>query len=109
VLKEVAAELGFNMQQFAQTLEMLKAQHEFGHQQSAAGSQQNLDAAYKALGVTSDISDRDLKKAYRKMMSQYHPDKMIAKGVPEDMLAMATEKAQEIQAAYDLIEKSRKA
>jgi DnaJ like chaperone protein len=42
-------------------------------------------------------------------MSQYHPDKMIAKGVPKDMLEMATEKTQEIQAAYEVIAKSRKA
>jgi DnaJ like chaperone protein len=40
-------------------------------------------------------------------MSQYHPDKLIAQGVPEDMVRLGTEKAQEIQAAYDLIVKSR--
>ena len=41
-------------------------------------------------------------------MSQHHPDKLIAQGVPEDMVNMATEKAQEIQAAYDLIKRTRK-
>ena len=40
-------------------------------------------------------------------MSQHHPDKLIAQGVPEDMMKVATEKAQEIQAAYDLIKKAR--
>ncbi|HET8711151.1 MAG TPA: DnaJ domain-containing protein, partial [Spongiibacteraceae bacterium] len=51
--------------------------------------------------------DADIKKAYRKLMSQHHPDKLIAQGVPPDMVKLATEKTQEIQAAYELIQKAR--
>jgi DnaJ like chaperone protein len=40
-------------------------------------------------------------------MSQYHPDKLMGQGVPEDMIKMATEQAKEIQLAYDLIKKGR--
>jgi DnaJ like chaperone protein len=40
-------------------------------------------------------------------MSQYHPDKLMGQGVPEDMIAVATEQAKEIQLAYDLIKKHR--
>ena len=40
-------------------------------------------------------------------MSENHPDKLIAKGVPEDMIKIATEKSQEIQAAYEMVRKSR--
>jgi DnaJ like chaperone protein len=40
-------------------------------------------------------------------MSENHPDKLIAQGVPEDMIKLATERAQEIQAAYEMIRKSR--
>ena len=40
-------------------------------------------------------------------MSQYHPDKLIGQGLPEDMITMATEQSKEIQLAYDLIKKSR--
>jgi len=42
-------------------------------------------------------------------MSQNHPDKLIAKGVPEDMIKLATARAQEIQAAYEMIKKTRPA
>ena len=41
-------------------------------------------------------------------MSQYQPDKLIGQGLPKDMMAVATEQAQEVQVAYDLITKSRK-
>jgi DnaJ like chaperone protein len=57
--------------------------------------------------VTRESSDQEVKRAYRKLMSQYHPDKLMGQGMPEDMIAMATAKSQEVQAAYDVIRKSR--
>ncbi|WP_430463005.1 co-chaperone DjlA [Thalassolituus sp. LLYu03] len=66
-----------------------------------------LRNAYAVLGVKADTGDDELKKAYRKLMSQHHPDKLVAKGLPEEMMKLAKEKTQEIQTAYDLIRKSR--
>ena len=40
-------------------------------------------------------------------MNEHHPDKLVAKGLPPEMMAMAKEKAQQIQAAYDLICKAK--
>jgi DnaJ like chaperone protein len=42
-------------------------------------------------------------------MNQHHPDKLIAKGLPEEMMQLAKEKTQEIQAAYDRVKEARKA
>ena len=49
------------------------------------------------------VTNEEIKRAYRKLMSQYHPDKLIGQDVPEDMIAMATEQVKEIQLAYDMI------
>ena len=70
----------------------------------AANSPQPLS---KALGVNKDMTDQEIKRAYRKLMSQYHPDKLMGQGLPEDMIAVATEQAKEVQVAYDLITKRR--
>jgi DnaJ like chaperone protein len=47
------------------------------------------------------------KKAYRRLMSENHPDKLIAKGVPDEMIKIATERSQEISNAYEVIRNAR--
>ena len=63
--------------------------------------------AYEMLGVSKNASDADVKKAYRRLMNQHHPDKLVAKGLPEEMIKLANEKTQQIKEAYERIKKSR--
>lgn len=105
LLTDIAARLGYDQAAFRQMLDMVLNQSHFGGTQANAA--EALDDAYKALGVSRDSTDAEVKRAWRKLMSQYHPDKLMGQGVPEDMIAMATEQAKEIQLAYDLIKKSR--
>ncbi|HSC66839.1 MAG TPA: co-chaperone DjlA [Cellvibrio sp.] len=114
VLRQVAERLGFSRFAFEQLLRMLNAQNNFRQEQGGyQGAGQyvprpdELALAYEALGVEKTATDADIKKAYRKLMSEYHPDKLIGQGMPDDMIKAATERSQEIQAAYDLIKKSR--
>ncbi|GAB1269610.1 co-chaperone DjlA [Aurantivibrio infirmus] len=114
VLKKVAQGLGLSQAAFEQMLRMIKAQDAFGGAGydsgsfgSGASQAKAVDLAYQALGVSESASDSEIKKAYRKLMSQYHPDKLMGQGVPDDMIQAATERSQEIQRAYDLIKKSR--
>jgi len=65
-----------------------------------------LTQAYKILGISKGSSEAEVKKAYRRLMSQHHPDKLVAKGLPDEMIKLATEKTQEIRKAYDLVKKS---
>ncbi|WP_040976980.1 co-chaperone DjlA [Necropsobacter massiliensis] len=77
-----------------------------GYQQPHS-SGPTLDDAYKVLGVSASDDRNTVKRAYRRLMNENHPDKLVAKGLPKEMLEMAKEKAQQIQAAYDLICKAK--
>jgi DnaJ like chaperone protein len=105
LLIEIAQHLGYSQDAFRHILAMVTNQTHFAGGKASTAS--GLEDAYKALGVTKENSDLEVKKAYRKLMSQYHPDKLMGQGVPEDMIAVATAQAQEVQVAYDLIKKSR--
>lgn len=107
LLSEIAQQLGYSLEAFQQLLLMVQNQSHFAGTGGQSVSPAALEDAYKALGVSKESSDQDVKKAYRKLMSQYHPDKLMGQGLPEDMIAMATQQAQEIQVAYDLITKNR--
>ncbi len=106
-LMRIAGLMGLSAAQLELMLRMARAQEHFHQGGSAARSEHSLEDAYSALGVDRSIGDKELKRAYRKLMSQNHPDKLIAKGVPEDMIKLATARAQEIQAAYEMIKKTR--
>lgn len=67
------------------------------------------DAAdpYIILGVSHNMADDDIKKAYRQLVRENHPDKLIADGMPEEFVAVANEKIATINDAYDRIAKQR--
>lgn len=66
------------------------------------------DDPYLILGVDEEISDIDLKRAYRRMAAANHPDKMIARGLPPELVGMANHKMAMVNRAYAQIVKLRK-
>jgi DnaJ like chaperone protein len=62
-----------------------------------------LDQAYALLEVTPKITKTELKRAYRRLLSRNHPDRLIAQGLPEAMIKMANDKTFKIRKAYELI------
>lgn len=109
-LVRIVGMMGLDVTYLEQLLNMARAQEHF-HSQGDHTAQPgtSLDDAYTALGVDSGIGDKELKRAYRKLMSENHPDKLIAKGVPDEMIKLATARAQDIQAAYEMVKKTRPA
>ncbi len=108
MLVRVARRLGLGEADVAQLEALLRAATGDG---AAAASRpppkQRLDDAYAALGITTAASEIEIKRAYRKLMSENHPDKLVSKGLPEGMRQLAEERAREINAAYDLIRTAR--
>lgn len=124
LLRRIAAQLGFSSVALEQLIAMTRGQDHFGARGGGYSSSGNagsaggrgpradtghssLAAAYQALGVSKGDSDSAVKRAYRKLISEFHPDKLIGQGVPEDMVQAATVRSQEIQRAYDLIKDAR--
>ncbi|HEY6527727.1 MAG TPA: co-chaperone DjlA [Cellvibrionaceae bacterium] len=122
-LQSVGKTLGFSSYAYDHLLKMIASQHKFTEQTAQKNSQRKPDAdksapydtgdsdelttAYEALGVAASVSDAELKDAYRKKMSQYHPDKLAGQGVPDFMIKASTEQFQKIRAAYEYIQKFR--
>jgi DnaJ like chaperone protein len=73
------------------------------HYYQPKASMNNLDHAYALLEVHSHSSQKEVKQAYRRLLSRNHPDKLIAQGLPEEMIKMANDKTQKIMKAYELI------
>jgi DnaJ like chaperone protein len=103
MLMRVARGLGLSEAEVAQLEALLRGGG------TRAPSANQIDDAYRVLGVPSSAPDSELKKAYRRLMSQNHPDKLAAKGLPESMREIAEQKTREITAAYELIERTRRA
>lgn len=115
VLHTIAKFLGYSARELDNLLEMIIAGANFQQQGSgyrqrgqAPTSGQQLANAYKILGIEQGTAMPAIKKAYKKLMSQHHPDKLIAKGLPPEMMESAKQKTQDIQAAYDVIVKQQK-
>jgi DnaJ like chaperone protein len=107
MLVRIARRLGLTEGDVAQLEALLRAASAGPSAAGGPPSKERLDDAYAALGVSSQASDSDVKRAYRKLMSQNHPDKLAARGLPESMREMAEERSREINTAYDLVKAAR--
>lgn len=121
LLERVADILGFKQHEFLYLLSMYEAELRFrsaqSQQQRNRGSsqrqrqqysqQQSMADAYKILGISQGDDSKKIKKAYRKLMSETHPDKLISKGLPKQAIEIAKAKAQDIQSAYELVKQQK--
>ncbi|MCF6252920.1 MAG: co-chaperone DjlA [Methylococcaceae bacterium] len=107
VLLNICQHLGVSRFEYEGIKLQFQAQQRFyGHSQHKQ-VENRLDDAYAVLGVSATATDAEVKKAYRRLMSQHHPDKLVAKGLPEEMMTIAKEKTQKIRKAYETVKDSR--
>ena len=97
-LRRVAAIFGFNLKAFEQIRARFSA---------TARNLSGADDAYAVLGVSRTASDDEVKQTYRKLVREHHPDRLVAKGMPEEFVEQANHRLAAINAAYDRIEKER--
>ena len=129
VLLEICASLQFSRYEYSGIRARLEAERLFGrfrmgrrprmHHSASQGesserqsrssqeSVQGIHSAYAVLGLTSIASAAEVKRAYRRMISRHHPDKLTAKGAPVEAIQNATQETQKIQKAYEAICRAR--
>ncbi|MFM2482927.1 co-chaperone DjlA [Celerinatantimonas sp. YJH-8] len=121
MLERIAIVIGFSQSELNRVIARWEAEYRFQQQRqsqshwsggerqnsSSSSAHQSLDDAYKLLEINASASNQDVKKAYRRQMNQHHPDKLMSKGLPPEMLEVAKQKAQEIQHAYEMIKQAR--
>jgi len=99
---------GISAIEFAALEAMLRMRGAAGATGAAARpAADRLADAYQALDVRPEASDADVTLAYRRLMSQNHPDKLVANGLPQSMIEAAHERTRQILEAYEVIRKHR--
>jgi DnaJ like chaperone protein len=105
LLWRVANTLGVSRAELAQ-LEAIVRGFERGGAPAPTPAQ-TLDEAYKVLGVAPQAGNDEIKIAYRRLMNQHHPDKLVARGLPQSMIGVAEQKTHEVRTAYERIKTQR--
>jgi DnaJ like chaperone protein len=113
ILLHICRQIGISEFIFRRLVQLVGLQHEFAGGRAGRNPRQpaqagpTLDHAYAVLGVKPGASDAEVKRAYRRLLSQHHPDKLVSKGLPEEMMKLATQKTHEIRQAYEMITQAR--
>jgi DnaJ like chaperone protein len=107
LLWRVAGRLGVGRVELAQLEAVLRARRFFGSDTARAPTDDGLAQAYRVLGMSAEATDQEVKTAYRRLINQHHPDKQVARGLPDSMMEIAKERTREIRAAYELIRDRR--
>ncbi len=104
ILIQVARALGIARGELEQLINLIRgagAAHGKDHRLSLAD-------AHRILGVTANTPLAEVRRAYRRLRSQHHPDKLVSKGLPEEMMKLANEKTHEIRTAWERVKQARR-
>ena len=94
LIRSIAREMGLTERDYEEAVSMFNPRASLG-------------TSYTVLGVTQGATDDEIKKAYRKLAKEYHPDVVTNKGMGEDFQKFAAEKMRAINSAYDSVKEAR--
>ena len=103
LLSRLAELLGFDQR----ILDQIISQAQGAAHARAHPGRPSLEEAYAVLGVQPETPTADIRKAYRRLLSQHHPDKLVSRGLPEEMVRLANEKTGEIRKAWETVREAR--
>lgn len=103
ILRRVARMLGVARADLEQLINLIRG----ARAAHGGGDKVSLTDAYRILGVKADTPLAEVRKAYRRLLGRHHPDKLVAKGLPEEMIKLANEKTHEIRTAWERIKQTR--
>ena len=86
---------------------MIRAQKGFRHSPAGYADRGRVAAAYATLGIDPAADNDEIKKAYRRQMNRFHPDKLASEDPDEAALAEAQKKTREIRSAYEMLKARR--
>jgi DnaJ like chaperone protein len=110
IILNISYQLDLTNADFDRFEKLVKAEYHVGNGKKTAelrNKDVGLEDAYAILNTTPNASNDEVKTAYRRLTSKHHPDKLAAKGLPEDMLKLAEARTWEIRAAYERIREVR--
>jgi len=108
VLWTVCTELDIGRAEFAQLEAMLRAQRSFRNSTAGDADARRVRDAYTLLGVEKSSTDAEVKKAYRRLMNKYHPDKLAGQNPDAAVVTETERKTREIRSAYELLKSRRR-
>lgn len=108
ILLNICRLLEMTRADFDRIFSTIRAEYHFRRDRKAGSATRtedsgNLEDAYAILNLSPRASDEEIKQAYRRLTSMHHPDKLVARGLPEEMLKIAEDKTREIRLAYERI------
>ena len=103
----ICKEFDIGRVELAQLEAMIRAQKSFKRSPAGDADAARVRGAYEALGVPSDASNDDIKKAYRRLMNKNHPDKISGSNPGADVIAEAERRTREVRVAYEMLKARR--
>lgn len=103
LLRDVAEILGFEKVAFLAMCNEMQGHTDSRHGKEQSKARSFLNNAYKVLQLEPDVEDGEIRRAYLRMMSRYHPDKLVRDNLSEESLKQAQEKSMAIRTAYETV------